>query len=315
MRVFLSSTFEDLADYREQAAKAVERVGQQPIRMETFGARSDGATEVCTEEIEGSDAFIGIYAHRYGFIPPKAKLSITEQEFDLFRATKKPIFCFLVDENFAWLPRHIEGSPGREKLVTFKQRLAETLVFDRFTTAEDLAFKVSSALGRHLITARVAETLKKDEVGSSSLEGRTQVSRRAARIANLIRGTRLLLVNDMPTQMDYATQILIELGVTVSTAETTEEALDCLRREAYDLVISDMVRGQISDDGLRLIKHMREAGLYRPTILTVGNYQPDRGTPAYAFGITNRVDELLNFVFDIVERIKDEKTHPGYLRG
>jgi hypothetical protein len=141
MRVFLSSTFEDLVDYRTKAALAVERLGQQNIRMEVFGARPLGATEVSLQEIEASDAFVGIYAHRYGFIPVGADLSITEQEFNSVYS-RKPVFCFVVDENFPWLPRHIEASPGREKLIRFKQRLSETVVLDKFTTAEDLAFKV-----------------------------------------------------------------------------------------------------------------------------------------------------------------------------
>jgi CheY-like chemotaxis protein len=303
MRVFLSSTFEDLVDYRTQAALAIERLGQQGIRMEVFGARPLGATEVCSEEIEASDAFIGIYAYRYGSIPAGTNLSITEQEFNL-AYSKKSVFCFLIDENFPWLPRHIEDSPGKEKLAKFKQRLSKALVVDKFTTAEDLAFKVSSALGRHLIATRVTETLKKAETGSSNPEGRTQVARRAARVANLVKGTRLLLVNDIPAQMGYVTQLLTDLGVVVTIAKSTEESLRLLRNGTFDLVVSDMARGVISDDGLRLLKRMREEGLYRPTIFTVANYEPHRGTPPFSFGITNRVDEMLNLVFDIVERTR-----------
>ena len=38
MRLFLSSTYEDLAVHRQMAAQALERLGQQGIRMEVFGA-------------------------------------------------------------------------------------------------------------------------------------------------------------------------------------------------------------------------------------------------------------------------------------
>jgi CheY-like chemotaxis protein len=303
MRVFLSSTFEDLKEYRAQAALAVERLGQQGIRMEVFGARSSGATEVCTEEIGASDAFIGIYAYRYGFTPDGADRSITEQEFDL-AYSKKPVFCFLIDENFPWLPLYIEGSPGKEKLAEFKQRLSKVVVVDRFTTAEDLAFKVSSALGRHLITTRVTETLQKAETGSPSQEGRTQVARRTVRAAPLIKGTRLLLVNDIPDEMDHVVQLLADLGVVVTIAKSTDEALGVLNNGAVDLVVSDMARGGVADDGLRLLKRMRDERLYLPIIFSVGHYEPDRGVPPFCFGITNRVDELLNLVFDVVERVR-----------
>jgi CheY-like chemotaxis protein len=304
MRVFLSSTFEDLIDYRTKAALAVERLDQQGIRMEAFCARPDNATHISLDEVGDSDAFIGIYAHRYGFIPPGASLSITEQEFDVAVRSKKPVFCFVIDENYPWPPSYFESSPGKEKLISFKQRLADTIVLDKFTTADDLAFKISSALGRYLITTRVTETLEKAERSPANPEGRTQVARRAVRLADIIRGTRLLLVNDVPSQMSHVIQLLTELGVAVTTATSTEEALRLLKDGTFDLVISDMARGDVSDDGLRLLMRMYEEKLYRPTIFSVGRYERQRGTPPFSFGITDRIDELLNFVFDIVERTR-----------
>jgi uncharacterized protein DUF4062 len=54
MKVFLSSTYEDLREHRAKAAQAIERLGQHGIRMEVFGARADEATTACLEEIESS---------------------------------------------------------------------------------------------------------------------------------------------------------------------------------------------------------------------------------------------------------------------
>ena len=45
--------------------------------------------------------------------------------------------------------------------------------------------------------------------------------------------------------------------------------------------------------------------IHRPTILMVGQHKPERGVPPYAVGVTNRVDELLNLIFDVVERRRD----------
>lgn len=65
-----------------------------------------------------------------------------------------------------------------------------------------------------------------------------------------------------------------------------------------------MRRGQVADEGIRFFKRMRQVGLHHLIIFTAGQYQPERGTPPYAFGITNRVDELLNLLFDILERVR-----------
>jgi hypothetical protein len=49
---------------------------------------------------------------------------------------------------------------------------------------------------------------------------------------------------------------------------------------------------------------MRRHDFRQPVVFTVGAYDPSRGTPPYAFGITNRVDELLNLLFDAIERVR-----------
>src|SRR5688572_21322414 len=102
MRIFLSSTYEDLAEYRMKAALALERLGQQGVRMEVFGARPEDASEVSFAELAASDAFVGIYAYRYGFIPSGSNTSITEQEFEYAQQNGKKVFCFILDENMPW---------------------------------------------------------------------------------------------------------------------------------------------------------------------------------------------------------------------
>lgn len=306
MKVFLSSTYEDLREHRAKAAQAIERLGQHGVRMEVFGARPGHATGVCREEIDGSDAFLGIYAHRYGFVPAYSSTSITEQEFDFAQERGKPTFCFLVDEEFPWSPKLIEPEPGQSKLKLFKQRVSATFVRDTFATPDDLAYKIASSLGRFLITRKVKEELDSipatDRV--STQHGRDQVSRRAARLQALIRGARVLLVNDVPAELSQVIAILRELGIDVEVVTTTEEALSCLHQNAYDVVVSDMRRGTTLDEGLKFLARMRQDRIDHAMIFFVGQYQPERGTPPYAFGITNRVDELLNLLFDAVERAR-----------
>jgi CheY-like chemotaxis protein len=137
-------------------------------------------------------------------------------------------------------------------------------------------------------------------VGGS--QERTQVARRAERLAPLLNGARALLVNDFPDEMEHVVSILEGLGVSVTTVTSTDEALGALERRDFDVVISDMKRGDNEAEGVRFLELSIDRGLGRPTILTVGRYEPERGTPAFAFGITNRVDELLNLLFDALER-------------
>jgi CheY-like chemotaxis protein len=160
------------------------------------------------------------------------------------------------------------------------------------------AFGIEATFVREQLD-RAAETAP---AGSES--DRNQVARRAERIASLLNNSRLLLVNDVPAEMFHVMRILKELSIHVDVVTSTAEALDSLTRQPYDVVISDMWRGEVQDEGLRFIRESRARGIYRPTILSVGRYNPDQGTPAYAIGITNRVDELLNLVFDVLERVR-----------
>ena len=45
-------------------------------------------------------------------------------------------------------------------MVALKRRIAETLVIETFTTADDLAFKIATSLGRYILTKRVTQALE-----------------------------------------------------------------------------------------------------------------------------------------------------------
>jgi len=161
MKIFLSSTFQDLIAHREAAARAIEKLGLQGVRMEVFGARPQEATNACVDEISDCDALIGLYAYRYGYTPEGQSKSITEQEFDFAMATGKKIFCFVVSDEHPWLIRHVETEPGRTRLCDFLRRVREKVVIDTFTTPEDLAARVACSLGYFLLVRKVKYELEK----------------------------------------------------------------------------------------------------------------------------------------------------------
>lgn len=155
MKVFISSTYKDLIDYRTAAIRAVEGTNYQASKMEVFGARPDEPLDACLKEVEESDLFIGIYALRYGFIPEGADISITEREYVHARKLGRLIYCFLLDEeNQGWLTKWIEGEPGKSKLEDFKKRIQKQHVCAYFTTPDDLRAKVANALSHFLASQK-----------------------------------------------------------------------------------------------------------------------------------------------------------------
>ena len=151
MKVFISSTYKDLVDYRAAAIRAVEGTNYQASKMEVFGARSEEPLYACLKEVEESDLFIGIYALRYGFIPEGSDISITEMEYLHAKNLQKPIYCFMLDdENQPWLSKWIEDEPGKSQLKDFKQRIQRSHVCDYFTTPDDLRAKVANGLSHYV---------------------------------------------------------------------------------------------------------------------------------------------------------------------
>ena len=112
MKVFLSSTYVDLIEHRKAAHDALEQLGLHVIWMEAFGARTEDSTTACLKEVEESDLFVGIYAHRYGYI--SKDISITEQEFDHAQKLGKPIFGFIVNEDHDWKIKHVEHDKKKQ---------------------------------------------------------------------------------------------------------------------------------------------------------------------------------------------------------
>lgn len=151
MKVFISSTYKDLIDYRAAAIRAVEGTNYQASKMEVFGARAEEPVVACLKEVAASDLFIGIYAHRYGHVPTGSDISITEMEYVHAKERGKKIYCFVIDEeNQPWLPKFMEGEPGATKLKDFKQRFQTDYTCAFFTSSEDLGMKVANALSHYV---------------------------------------------------------------------------------------------------------------------------------------------------------------------
>ena len=144
-RLFISSTRTDLEEYRNEVITLLAENGQIIKVMEGFGSRSADAIEVCRGEIDDCDILVGIYGFRYGFVPPDASVSITEQEFVYALNQGKRCLCYLADEKLALtLP-----SDGKEHEVgTFKEMVKKLLVVSVFESPLGLAARVAGDVAR-----------------------------------------------------------------------------------------------------------------------------------------------------------------------
>jgi hypothetical protein len=92
VRVFISSTLEELAEERAAALRAIRRLHLVPVWYES-GAQPHPPQSMYRAYLEQSQIFVGIYWQRYGWVGPGMEISGLEDEFRL--AAGMPMLLYL----------------------------------------------------------------------------------------------------------------------------------------------------------------------------------------------------------------------------
>jgi len=91
LRVFVSSTLDELANERQAVREAVESLRMTPVMFE-LGARPYPPRALYRAYLEQSDVFIGLYWERYGWVAPGERVSGLEDEYSLAGGRPKLIY-------------------------------------------------------------------------------------------------------------------------------------------------------------------------------------------------------------------------------
>lgn len=144
-QVFVSSTYQDLTDERDQVIRAILEMGHIPVGMEMFSAADEEQWKIIARQIDEIDYYVLIVAHRYGSVTPDG-VSYTEKEFDYAVSKGVPILGFLLDNSAPWPnDRHEKDSGSKDKLDKFKTKVKQRLI-QFWTNKDDLHGKVSISL-------------------------------------------------------------------------------------------------------------------------------------------------------------------------
>jgi hypothetical protein len=146
VRVYVSSTFDDLKEHRAQVRHALQRMGYEDVAMERYGATDQRPVEKCLDDVAGCDVYLGIFAWRYGFIPEGYDESITELEYRKAVETGKECLIFLIEESAVWPFDKIEFD-AVPRLKALREELRARHVVDFFKDEPTLAALVSQAVG------------------------------------------------------------------------------------------------------------------------------------------------------------------------
>ncbi len=236
LRVFISSTMEDLQNERQAVVERLHSLGMEPVHAETFSPTGETSWAVIEQEIRDCHLFVLILGKSYGWQPDAGhggggEKSVTHLEFELARQLNVPVLSFMKRLSY--------GTPVDARRDAFRREVSDWaagLFRVEFDWAADLSEKVVSAvvsLGmqsvlkdlvrqrdqvvsrQSLVTAAVAPTL----VASCLPEGASPRQRDATALNDewvLVAGAGLSVAAGYPTASFIVTSLVKRLWSDVS---------------------------------------------------------------------------------------------------
>ncbi len=148
VRIFLSSTFIDLNQLRQETANRLREVfGARLLIMETSGSDEAPPEISSVRRVRESDVFVGIYARRYGSVDRTTGKSITELELDeaersLSAGNLTGILLYLLAGDADWPARWCDKSAAAVERLSALRVHAHQHTFTEFRDPADLPFLV-----------------------------------------------------------------------------------------------------------------------------------------------------------------------------
>lgn len=146
MKVYISSTYQDLKEYRAAAALAVRKLGLEAVGMEAYSAADERPLDRCLKDVRRCDLYVGLFGWRAGYQPPGQRESITALEYREAKRSKRRCLLFLLDESVKeqW-PQVWKDGPDTA-IDALRAELSEESLVATFLNPHHLQAEVTAAL-------------------------------------------------------------------------------------------------------------------------------------------------------------------------
>lgn len=146
-KVYVSSTYFDLREFREKVSRVLRRMGHDDMSREYYVDDERRPVERSLVDVGECDLFIGILGWQYGWIPSEnnpGSRSLTELEYRRARDSGRPCLIFLLDEAAPWPRKMMDTDPSR--IEDFRLQVSKDVRVGFFTTPDDLAAALFPAI-------------------------------------------------------------------------------------------------------------------------------------------------------------------------
>ncbi|MBO0779053.1 MAG: response regulator [Ktedonobacteraceae bacterium] len=120
-----------------------------------------------------------------------------------------------------------------------------------------------------------------------------------------VAGAKVLWVDDNPSSNIYPRKALEALGIHFTLSTSTNDALERIRLDPYDVIISDMNRPPDKQAGFTLLEALRKQQMKIPFILFAGADRSDLKAETKrrgGYGIAVSYQELFQFVIEAIQK-------------
>ena len=170
MKIYLSSTFEDLKAHRQEVGLALRRLGHTVIGMEDYVAADERPLDKCLKDVRACDVYVGLFAFRYGYVPKvdnQQKRSITELEYLAAADAGIPRLIFLLKDDAPWLPKFVDQGRAARRVTALREQLGKAHLASFFENKDQLAQLVSTAVVRLQQELSPAQASPADPTGAN----------------------------------------------------------------------------------------------------------------------------------------------------
>ncbi|WP_423743938.1 response regulator (plasmid) [Haladaptatus sp. SPP-AMP-3] len=113
-----------------------------------------------------------------------------------------------------------------------------------------------------------------------------------------------LWVDDKPDNIEIEREILEELGISVTTSENTEKAVEKVLEDGFDFIITDQTRGDDLTAGYTLINELKEENVSTPVIIYTFEKAED-WKDKKAFGWAKNPRSLFTYILKAIEKSRN----------
>ncbi len=145
-KIYVSSTYSDLIEHRERVYDVLREMRYDVMAMEDYVATDERPLDRCLADVASCDVYAGVFAWRYGYVPPGQERAITELEYRQAGECGLERLIFLLDEDAPWPRSKMEKGAGGEKIEALRGELMAAHVVQFFDSPEELAAQVVTAV-------------------------------------------------------------------------------------------------------------------------------------------------------------------------